>query len=1213
MHQDNIDIICWNLCGFNARIDDLKMLIIRYSPIVLAVQELKTQQFKTPKLSGYKVITSLNSKAAIFIRDGYFFEEVDVGLDLEAVGIKLKLKTEVTIISLYLPPNEYFSLNNLNSLILNVSGKLIITGDVNARSTLWGSDRTDNRGKIIEKFCYQSNLFIANDGSHTHVPFQVNHNMSAIDVTMVSPSLAPVITWKTNDDPLGSDHIPLLISCNLKSPTFFIPSRYIFAKANWNQYAIDANLTDINLDNSSEKILEDITVTIQNAANINIPKTVSKNIKKNTPWFNKEIKSLINKRKHLYNKFKNNINKENLISYKQTKAKVTLEINKAKRTSWENYLKNLDGETTSKEFWKKIKSMEGKCSSQSPKYIKTNSNKIVNNLKDMTNELAKHFQEVSSSEEYCLHFRKIKESKDKKNIVAPSMKFESNINNPFSIDELKFSLKTTRSLAAGPDGIPYILIKKLSLRNLNQILKFFNKIWSTGIIPSAMKESLIIPLIKDANKESCTNNFRPISLLNCIAKILEKMVNHRLMWELENHNLIDPNQSGFRKNRSTITNLLILEDDLSNALRKRLTTTAVFFDIEKAYDKLWRQSIIEQLKKWGFGGNVFNFVKSFLINRTFCVTLGNEKSDQLLLENGIPQGSSLSVTLFLIGMEPLIRPLKKMKSIKYLVYADDLVVYSSRKNPDTSRKFIQRAIDKIFLSGLNFGFKFSESKSKSVIFSRKRRIHSINLKLGNKIIDKEKSVKFLGMIWDAKLNWREHIKVLKAKVKKRLNILSVLSHISWGASRHCLEKVLTSIILPTLDYGSSIYSSACKHSLKSLNPCLNVAIRKMNGAFITSPCESLYAESGIICLTDRRKLLDECLVIRLSSLINNPTSQIIFKDPPRIAKKNSFLDRTQEFIDNLKYLVIPQYKIDIAPWEFDKIIINTSMTQHMKIANDQTVCRLFAELLNTYSGYNHCYTDGSKTPDGVGFGVICSDYNISTKIHESESVYSAEAKAILQAIGICKIKNYKKNVIFTDSLSTIEAVKNRSNKSTLATYIRTSIIASAVDIILCWIPAHRGIRFNEEVDNLAKLATNLQFNENVVSMEDALREIKKTRYDEINNRWNNSTAKLRRVKPDCYKWTSSYRSLRREEVILTRLRIGHSRLTQEYLFKKEAVPLCECGSDLTIFHIFNECVKHKHLKDKFKLSTMEVDIGNNIKNNDAVLKFLKETGYFSKI
>lgn len=212
------------------------------------------------------------------IKDGYFFEEVDIGMELEAVGIKLKLKTEITIISLYLPPNVKFTLTNLNSMLRNVTGKMIITGDVNSRNTLWGSDRTDNRGRIIERFCSQKNLFIANDGSHTHVPFQINHNASAIDVTMVSPSLAPVVSWKTSDDPLGSDHLPLLISCNLKSPTFFIPSRYIFGKADWSNYSIEANLEHINFNVSTDRIVKQITEIIQTAANNNIPKTISKNI-----------------------------------------------------------------------------------------------------------------------------------------------------------------------------------------------------------------------------------------------------------------------------------------------------------------------------------------------------------------------------------------------------------------------------------------------------------------------------------------------------------------------------------------------------------------------------------------------------------------------------------------------------------------------------------------------------------------------------------------------------------------------------------------------------------------------------------------------------------------------------------------------------------------------------------------------------------------------
>lgn len=885
--QLNADIINWNIRGFNARREELIILINKFKPIVLCLQEMKS--VKNINLKGYKTIISAQGKAAILVKEGFYYEEIDLNSNLEAVCIKLKLKKLISLISIYLPPTERIVRADLNNLLSNLNGNFIITGDFNAKNYLWGAETTNSRGRVIEQFCTENNLFIANNGQHTHVPDILGHHFSAIDLTITNPALYVDIDWSVNDQPLGSDHLPIFISCKLKCEKPVKRERYIFEKADWTKFNNECDLNLINFNQNSEEILNQIIDKIKSAADNNIPKTKCKEIKKIVPWLTQEVKTLLNKRKHLYKKFKVNMSYDNLKAYKKSNAKAVFEMKQAKKRAWENCVESINNKTSSREFWRKINSINGKNSSYNIKQVINSNNESFDDNKNMSEEIAIHFKSVSSDDNYCPSFRRKKVLQEQVDIKSQQMRFESKVNELFEIDEYINAFKTAKSLASGPDGLPYIVFKNLNLSNKLQILKFYNLIWENGKIPSKMKEALIIPLIKDSNKPPTTNNFRPISLLNTIAKIFEKMVNQRLIWELEHKQFLDKHQSGFRKNRSTTTNLSILESEISSNLKKKMYTGAVLFDIEKAYDKLWRYSVLTQLQKWGFGGNIFNYIKDFLANRTFMVSINGVYSESYDLINGIPQGSSLSASLFLIGMENLIKTVKKIESVKYLLYADDIVIFTTSKNIKTVKKTLQLAINKLYNQGLLYGFTISTEKTKNIVFTNKHKVPELQLHMGSHNIHQDNVVKFLGMFWDRKLNWNRHIRSLKDKVKKRLNILSVLSKVSWGASRRSLEKIVRAFILPVIDYGATVYGSSSSSILNILEPCLNIAVRKMTGAFKSSPCKSLLAEAGIPSLNNRRQTLDMISLTRMKALTHLPSYLHINMLPRRIISTSKLI------------------------------------------------------------------------------------------------------------------------------------------------------------------------------------------------------------------------------------------------------------------------------------------------------------------------------------
>jgi Reverse transcriptase (RNA-dependent DNA polymerase) len=166
------------------------------------------------------------------------------------------------------------------------------------------------------------------------------------------------------------------------------------------------------------------------------------------------------------------------------------------------------------------------------------------------------------------------------------------------------------------------------------------------VFPDKWREAI---MIKDN-----PSNYRPIALTNVSCKVIEKMVKERFMWKLENDNILSENQNGFRKGRST-DNLPILKRTISGGFSKKKHTFFAFFDLKKAYDRVCRRIAINQVINWGIFGNILAFLVNFLQNRNFRVLNKGKVSNNYIQENGVPQGSVLSVTCFLIAINYIVK------------------------------------------------------------------------------------------------------------------------------------------------------------------------------------------------------------------------------------------------------------------------------------------------------------------------------------------------------------------------------------------------------------------------------------------------------------------------------------------------------------------------------------------------------------------------------
>ncbi|GFW55897.1 probable RNA-directed DNA polymerase from transposon X-element [Trichonephila clavipes] len=439
------------------------------------------------------------------------------------------------------------------------------------------------------------------------------------------------------------------------------------------------------------------------------------------------------------------------------------------------------------------------------------------------------------------------------------------------------------------------------------------------------------------------------------------------------------------KGRSTLDNIITLENKIRNAFVRRNHFVSIFFDIEKAYDRTWRCGILRTLFDFGFRGNLPTFIQHFLKLRTFRVRLAGTLSAPFTQAEGVPQGSILSVTLFICHISHILHVLSP--SIQASLYVDDLQISCEGSDMRMIERQLQTAVNNIVKWCDTNGHSISASKSCCVHFCRKRGIHPVpEIRIRDIQIPVVPDVRFLGVIFDRRLTFLPHI-------------------------LHLRKRVYQAIVLSRIDYGCVAYGSACKSTLQKLDPVHHMALRICPGAFRTSPVQSLYVNCHQLPLDLRWRKLSLAFYFKILSVPSHPLQNVYMSTSmkrlydARPSNIRPFMDRMKLHISELD---LPNVlKSTVAPVVFQ---------------------RVFAYHRSQYSRYSAIYTDGSKRADYVGCGVVIEDIMHGYRLDTSCSVFTAEAVAIYRALQLIDSNMPRKYCIYTDSMSVLEALENYNDR-----------------------------------------------------------------------------------------------------------------------------------------------------------------------------------------
>ena len=228
------------------------------------------------------------------------------------------------------------------------------------------------------------------------------------------------------------------------------------------------------------------------------------------------------------------------------------------------------------------------------------------------------------------------------------------------------------SKVSGPDCVPVVVLKNCEPELSYILAKLFNKCLKESCFPHCWKVSSVVPVFKNVGERSTAKNYRPVSVFSVVSRVFGKLVNNRIADHLEKCSLFSDFQYGFRSSRSTAGLLIVVSDRIARAFNRSGATRAVALDISKAFDRVWDAGLLHKLKSYGISGQLFGLISSFLSNRRFRVVLDGRSSQEYPVNVGVPQGSILGSTLFLLYINNL--PDDVICNIA--VYADDTTLYS---------------------------------------------------------------------------------------------------------------------------------------------------------------------------------------------------------------------------------------------------------------------------------------------------------------------------------------------------------------------------------------------------------------------------------------------------------------------------------------------------------------------------------------------------------
>ena len=776
---------------------------------------------------------------AIYVRDGITAtERPDLSVNgVEAIWIEIQLSRKKLLVGgFYRPPNSNNNHWNLmehsfDQAFNQTVADILIAGDFNINQTM-PSNKLSN---LIKS--YNAHQLINNP---TH--FTENSN-SIIDVFIVKHAHNVISSFVS--DPITTAltryHCPIACVLKFTKPKTSNYKRHVwlYDRGDYNEFR--NKLQSINWENTLnsnniDQTASTISDTIISAASQTIPNKQVTIRPDDIPWINNTIRKQMNTRNKIHKRAKQQNTEAAWSNFRKSRNKVTYSIRKAKETYEIKLINQINTSNISSKTWfKLVKNITNK---QTKSIIPT---LIVNKTTASTDQ--------EKTEMLNNYFCQQSTLPDEKYQPLPNLPNANSVLPELTISpqDVKDAITSVDpSKACGPDLVGPRLIREGAPVLAAPLSVYFTNLLHRSVFPSAWKLANVTPIFKKGDPSNAAN-YRPISLLSCLGKLMERCVHKALYNYFVSNNLLSPLQSGFIKGDSTINQLTFLYNDVCKALDEGKEVRSVFCDISKAFDRVWHRGLLHKLSALGISGSLLRWFSSYLSSRQQRVLYAGSSSSWSSINAGVPQGSILGPLLFLVYINDITTDI----NANIRLFADDTSLYIVVDHPDTASTVLNRDLQTVYSWSQTWLVSFNPVKSKSMLFSRKikKPVHP-QLHMNNIAIEHVESHKHLGITLSSDAKWTQHISLMLGKAWKRIGLLRSLKH---HLNRPCLEKMYMSFIRPLLEYGDILWDNCTNQQKSDIESVQNEAARIVSGATKYCNIQSMLAELKWETLADRRK------------------------------------------------------------------------------------------------------------------------------------------------------------------------------------------------------------------------------------------------------------------------------------------------------------------------------------------------------------------------
>jgi hypothetical protein len=900
-----------NVDGIKTKFNALKAFIASDQIKILSITETYTQNpIHVPNFSSYSRPSRFNNfyrGVALLIDSNINSIKHDLPphlSDLEAVAADAQLNNKtITIISYYNPPSEPIS----PELFQYVSSLryCIILGDFNARHTDFSDRRTNANGRKFSEFISDLSIYRLENRSATFISHKNVDAQSIVDHIVIT---AHVDSESFIGTTVTSDHEPLVAKLFFEfpppppgiHPNFPMQKRRLGQVSTRNNEDTHTRTTPANTPDEIDEQINTFTNTIHSARDtVFKPTTIPKN---RTPLPARIVKLIKEKRK-VYREFIQTRDPLLKTLFNKLNAQIRRDINTYREETWIKTRESLDYRDD-KKFWNKFKVITGQ-KRKTNHYLATDAH-IYYTPEERANcfaELLDGIHQVPNDSNFnATFFDQIANNVHAfKNIPLidplPHPLHDEHLTDNITTDEVKTIISLLKNTKApGPDQIRSIHLKNLPDSAFQALTDIFNNCMNNLYFPTAWKTAHTVMIPKPGKCPNDPKSYRPISLLSITGKIFERILTNRLQLTLESNNLLPPEQFGFRAQRSTHNPLAELQTDSTRHANLGECTVGVFLDIERAFDKVWHDGLVQKLLNLRLNLKFTKLISSFLTNRSCRIKVNKTLSNTVYLKAGVPQGSVISPLLYIVYCRDF--PISDIQRTKTRMFADDTAIWCSQRSSEKATSIVQKELHRIEKWTNHWRVKINPTKSQSILFTfpkaQKQRtlFTQSRLIINRDVIPKNNTVQYLGITVSSTCTLHADLKATLKKARNRANLLYKIRGRLRGCAPETLLHTYNSFIRPVFEYRALLYSTLPKRAAFKMYSFERHILRDMFRLHRQHPSNTLYSyDVTKTTPISERLTLHQARYVERTLNGNNTIAKQTLHTSHKLPTKNGFLNR----------------------------------------------------------------------------------------------------------------------------------------------------------------------------------------------------------------------------------------------------------------------------------------------------------------------------------